>query len=47
MSTSYDPVTHKLEFAREFDLKLARNNRSFDRFYRRIQIFLEGSTSQR
>jgi hypothetical protein len=42
MSTSYDPVVHQLEFTREFDLKLARNNRSFDRLYCRMQNFLLG-----
>jgi hypothetical protein len=41
MNTSYDPVIHQLEFTREFDLKLARANRSFDRLYRQIQRFLE------
>jgi hypothetical protein len=45
MSTSYDPVIHQLEFTREFDLKLARNNQSFDRFYRRIQNFLGSDTN--
>jgi hypothetical protein len=45
MNTSYDPVIHQLEFTREFDLKLARANRSFDRLYHRIQSFLEGNTS--
>jgi hypothetical protein len=41
MNTSYDPVIHQLEFARAFDLKLARANRSFDRLCRKIQSFLE------
>jgi len=41
MNVRYDPVIHQLEFTREFDLKLARASRSFDRLYRRIQSFLE------
>jgi hypothetical protein len=45
MSASYDPVIHQLEFTKEFDLKLARNNRSFDRLYRRIQDFLTCGTN--
>jgi hypothetical protein len=45
MSTSYDPVIHQLEFTREFDLKLARTNRSFDRLYHQIQRFLEMDTN--
>jgi hypothetical protein len=45
MNTSYDPVIHQLEFTREFDLKLARTNRSFDRLYRQIQRFLNDDTN--
>lgn len=45
MNASYDPVIHQLEFAREFDLELARNNRSFDRLYRRIRSFLEADAN--
>jgi hypothetical protein len=48
MNISYDPVTHQLEFTKEFDLKLARANHSFDRLYRKIQSFLAiGSDSDR
>ena len=43
MRTSYDPVIHQLEFTRKFDMDQARNNRSFDRFYRRICEFLAAS----
>jgi uncharacterized protein DUF4276 len=45
MNTPYDPVVHQLEFTREFDLKLACTNRSFDRLYRRIQSFLRADTN--
>ena len=41
MNVRYDPVIHQLEFTKEFDLKLARTNRSFDRLYRRVQSFLQ------
>jgi hypothetical protein len=41
MNVRYDPVVHQLEFTKEFDLRLARASRSFDRLYRRIQSFLE------
>jgi Domain of unknown function (DUF4276) len=40
MNVRYDPVIHQLEFTKAFDLKLARTNRSFDRVYGRMQIFL-------
>jgi hypothetical protein len=40
MNAAYDPVIHQLEFTKEFDLKEARANRSFDRLYCRIRSFL-------
>jgi Domain of unknown function (DUF4276) len=41
MNVHYDPVIHQLEFTKEFDLKLARTSKSFDRLYCHIQSFLE------
>lgn len=45
MNMSYDPLIHQLEFTKAFDLKQARANRSFDRFFRRIHRFLEDDGS--
>lgn len=43
MESSYDPVIHQLEFTRKFDMDQARDNPSFDRFYRKICEFLQTS----
>lgn len=40
MDVSYDPITHLIEFVREFDLRQARSSQSFNRFYCRIHEFL-------
>ena len=42
MKDAYDPITHQLEFTKQFDLEQARTNRSFDRFCRRIHRLLQG-----
>jgi Domain of unknown function (DUF4276) len=45
MNAPYDPVIHQLEFTKDFDLKLARANQSFDRLHRRVQNFLEADAN--
>ena len=42
MPYNYDPITHQLEFVRRFDMHTARQNRSFDRLFRRVQERLAG-----
>jgi hypothetical protein len=41
MKVTYDPIIHQLEFTREFDLKQACANQSFDRLYRFVDSFLK------
>jgi hypothetical protein len=41
MACGYDPVTHQLEFTRQFDLDAARANPSFDHFYQHIRTLLK------
>jgi hypothetical protein len=41
MNDAYDPITHQLEFTKQFDLEQARANQSFDRLCNWIRRFLQ------
>ena len=41
MNDAYDPITHQLEFTKQFELKQARANQSFDRLCNWIHHFLQ------
>ena len=45
MNVAYDPITHQIEFVRKIDLSQARANPSFDRIYRYVSRFSDGSDS--
>ncbi len=44
MAFGYDPVIHQLALGRRFDLKQASTIASFDRFYQRLEQFLDAGT---
>ena len=45
MAGRYDPITHQAAFTKLFDLGQARENPSFDRLFRKIEIFLQQNLS--